>query len=795
MPSNDMKAREELFLQRERQLQAKEHALRQREQAVEAKELAVGLKEQALALEAQALAAREQAVELRERELEKQDATPSQDEVKMQSIRQKVAQEIMDTEETYVNGLLKLKTHFGVQAQAILAKEDYDIIFGSLAQALPINMALLEDLKLRLATYNETTMIGDLFIKFAPYFKLYAAYIGGHERALNLISNLCAKNKAFRTVVEKGTKIAGCTLQSCLILPVQRIPRYELLLNEMLKNTPSSHPDRPKLLLALPQLKNAAVFLDTTISEADSAAELLAVQYSLVNCPDLLRPGRTLLHRGVLSRIQKGMDTKKFELILMTDLLIFANFHRRKNDDKSSYQKHKIKGMIAIDSQFFVQSIGSSELADDRDDNDVSRTRSRSPHRSAMGSEESSRYLFRMVSGSSGQSDWACDGELEKTTWLDMLQKAAKLRQQVLDKPPNNLTGGVQLTLVSPTEEPHDITLLWLPYEPQDAVGGSLNLRVWWEELTAQVHVLLIDAQDLRTEGDTYVTLSAFSLTEPEMLAHHLGAHHPDRRGRRPKSSESDKKIPPRWSSKSRVVKKAWWGQDFTFSLTPSERTGKGRQLLRLEVWEWHQVERDVCLGQLTLDLGTIVAFPSADKAPRAYTRIPDQGNSTTTLVRSPSSRTFQPSAVKRDERFCYPLNPASSLAGVAGRFYWVTAGTCLLKHDQSFSSGQVVELIMGSNSVKHETPFSIVLRNVEDAPKKNGARQYLMQMCFRTSPALAEYWCEQLTQVMPLVRVMSRWEEKYCCRNYAPTLWQKGDHCRYCGFSRKSHEKRWGNE
>lgn len=829
IPRLDAVLREDALTEREQKLQAAElkfqaaeRELHRRERAVEVRERAVEAKE----IELQRFEERltKKGEELRAFVLTPSAAQDTANEIpsykKMQLTRQKVAQEIMVTEESYVNGLLKLGTHFGSQAQVILLKEDYDTIFGSLAQALPINMALLKDLKERLAHYSDETTIGDLFIKFAPYFKLYAAYIGGHEKALNLISSLLAKNKAFRTVVDKGTKSAGCTLQSCLILPVQRIPRYELLLNEMLKNTPVDHPDRAKLLQALPQIKNAATFLDTSISGADSAAELLAVQHSLVNCPDLLRPGRTLLHRGVLSRIQRGVETKKFELILMTDLIIFTNFHReglyqrgvgvhRGSLDSYTHRQHstqhKIKGMIVIDSQFFVQAISSVDLLDEKDEIDVSRSRSRSPHSSMSsphgGDSDSLRYLLRMVSGSSGQSDWACDSELERTTWLDMLQKAAKFRHQVLDKPPDNLAGGVQLTLVYPADEPHDITLLWLPFEPVEAVGGVLDVRVWWEEATAMVHIMLVEAIDLRTEGDTYVTLSAYTLPEADALAQHLTAHQrAEERGRRTqKPHDAEKKIPPRWTNKSKIVKRAWWGQDFTFSLPASERAGRGRQLLKLEVWEWHQVERDVCLGQLTFDLGTIVSFSSADKAPSAYTSIPEPPSSTS-LVRSPSSRALSPVAMKRgvtenrEERFRYELRPLASLAGVAGRFFWVTAGTCLLKEEKSFSSGQVVEVIMGSNRVKHETPFSIVLKDVDETSsassvhRRSGTRQYLMQMCFRTSPAVVDYWCEQLTQVVPLVRVVSRWEEKHSCRMYAPTLWQKGDHCRYCGFSKRSH-------
>lgn len=38
--------------------------------------------------------------------------------------------------------------------------------------------------------------------------------------------------------------------QSFLIMPVQRIPRYQLLLKELQKRTPADHPDMPFIQVA-----------------------------------------------------------------------------------------------------------------------------------------------------------------------------------------------------------------------------------------------------------------------------------------------------------------------------------------------------------------------------------------------------------------------------------------------------------------------------------------------------------------------------------------------------------------
>jgi len=57
-------------------------------------------------------------------------------------------------------------------------------------------------------------------------------------------------------------------LESLLITPVQRIPRYEMLLKDLLKHTWPSHPDHQDLVLALSKIQSTAKYNNTKISEA-----------------------------------------------------------------------------------------------------------------------------------------------------------------------------------------------------------------------------------------------------------------------------------------------------------------------------------------------------------------------------------------------------------------------------------------------------------------------------------------------------------------------------------------------
>lgn len=56
-----------------------------------------------------------------------------------------------------------------------------------------------------------------------------------------------AEFAAWRRAQEDLEEVKGLKLNALLITPVQRIPRYKLLLQELLHNTAASSPDYPSI--------------------------------------------------------------------------------------------------------------------------------------------------------------------------------------------------------------------------------------------------------------------------------------------------------------------------------------------------------------------------------------------------------------------------------------------------------------------------------------------------------------------------------------------------------------------
>ena len=79
----------------------------------------------------------------------------------------------------------------------------------------------------------------------------------------------------------------GLILQAFLVLPVQRIPRYKLLLEDLLKKTPPSHIDYLDLKRAISLISEIAIFFNETIRTHEMMMEILAIQKSLLGLKEV----------------------------------------------------------------------------------------------------------------------------------------------------------------------------------------------------------------------------------------------------------------------------------------------------------------------------------------------------------------------------------------------------------------------------------------------------------------------------------------------------------------------------
>ena len=116
----------------------------------------------------------------------------------------------------------------------------------------------------------------------------------------------------------------GKTLPDLLIMPIQRVPRYQILLRELLKNTSVQHFDYMNIKNALEAIESITTELEESKREAENLQKIVVISDRLTgeNIPDLVIPGRRYIREGVL---YKGASKKKKYIYLLSDLILVTN--------------------------------------------------------------------------------------------------------------------------------------------------------------------------------------------------------------------------------------------------------------------------------------------------------------------------------------------------------------------------------------------------------------------------------------------------------------------------------------
>ena len=130
---------------------------------------------------------------------------------------------------------------------------------AALPEIVKVHQMLRDELTTLLADWDDSrSQVGPLFVRFSPFFKLYNSYCANYNsfmhqinRRLNKpdseLSLLVARLKA-TLLAEHGERL---DLPSLLIMPVQRIPRYRLLLTELRDATAPENADHEPTTKAL----------------------------------------------------------------------------------------------------------------------------------------------------------------------------------------------------------------------------------------------------------------------------------------------------------------------------------------------------------------------------------------------------------------------------------------------------------------------------------------------------------------------------------------------------------------
>jgi len=187
-----------------------------------------------------------------------------------------------------------------------------------------------------------------LFDEYGAHFKMYFRYVQNYPKlALDLSGDINSKSlKKFIADACKRNRQHG--ILSLLILPIQRIPRYLLLLESLDKSTPTLHLHLPRLESTISKLRVVTKAIDECQRQSDNSLKLFTLQTTLMGAPQdlqILTPSREFIKQDKLLFLQAEklggeIDETKLSQAEKVNLLLFNDLLMLMSSKKNEYIKH-----------------------------------------------------------------------------------------------------------------------------------------------------------------------------------------------------------------------------------------------------------------------------------------------------------------------------------------------------------------------------------------------------------------------------------------------------------------------
>uniref|UniRef100_A0A8C6HGB6 Breakpoint cluster region protein n=1 Tax=Mus spicilegus TaxID=10103 RepID=A0A8C6HGB6_MUSSI len=238
-------------------------------------------------------------------------------------MRKWVLSGILASEETYLSHLealllpMKPLKAAATTSQPVLTSQQIETIFFKVPELYEIHKEFYDGLFPRVQQWSHQQRVGDLFQKLASQLGVYRAFVDNYGVAMETAEKCCQANAQFAEISEVMSK-------PLLYKPVDRVTRSTLVLHDLLKHTPSSHPDHSLLQDALRISQN---FLSSINEEITPRRQSMTVKKG---------EHRQLLKDSFMVELVEGAR-KLRHIFLFTDLLLCTKLKKQSGGKTQQY--------------------------------------------------------------------------------------------------------------------------------------------------------------------------------------------------------------------------------------------------------------------------------------------------------------------------------------------------------------------------------------------------------------------------------------------------------------------------
>ncbi|XP_077397587.1 rho guanine nucleotide exchange factor 17 [Festucalex cinctus] len=282
-------------------------------------------------------------------------------------MRKHVMMTLLDTERSYVESLRTLIQGYmrplkQPDGGSIVDPLLVDEMFYQIPEILEHHEHFLEQVDGCVNQWHDRQTVGHFLIQSfskEALANMYSAYIDNFLNAKDAVRIAKEAKPAFHKFLEQNMREnkEKQALGDLMIKPVQRIPRYELLVKDLLKHTPDDHPDHSFLLDAQRDIKRLAEKINKgrrSAEEAEREARVIQeIEAHIEGVEHILNPQRKFIRQEMVMEAKTVGGKKDRSLFLFSDLIICTTLKRKSGSlRRSSMSLYSATSVIDTSSKY-----------------------------------------------------------------------------------------------------------------------------------------------------------------------------------------------------------------------------------------------------------------------------------------------------------------------------------------------------------------------------------------------------------------------------------------------------------
>ena len=207
-------------------------------------------------------------------------------------------------------------TGFAKTMEIYITPNEHSLAFSNIREIIDLSQALLLDLK------QDGAQPANVILKYGHQLQhVYEMYVGNYETNMITIAEL-ERRPGFTDYITQ--QLNGKQLGGLAIQPVQRVPRYLLLLKELSKhcNDENDEHELQTIKKAIANLQNVCKFINAAKSHLLQIQIVLDIEKEC-GLSGLVKPRRCLLMKGILLKVCRRAN-KPFMFWLFNDMIMYG---------------------------------------------------------------------------------------------------------------------------------------------------------------------------------------------------------------------------------------------------------------------------------------------------------------------------------------------------------------------------------------------------------------------------------------------------------------------------------------